>query len=95
MTINRYKCEHDACKRERAIGSKYCDECIQLPAKECNFCDGGLPENEGMRKIAGEIQRNIDRRNRINKIVMILLAIGLISTLAILIYVLVTVGAFE
>jgi hypothetical protein len=32
------KCSHNKCNRERAKGSEYCDKCVQLPTKECNFC---------------------------------------------------------
>jgi hypothetical protein len=38
ITKEDTKCSHDKCKRERVKDSKYCDECIQLPTKECNFC---------------------------------------------------------
>lgn len=32
------KCCHDVCIRDRVKGSKYCDQCIQLLTKECNYC---------------------------------------------------------
>jgi len=34
------KCSHDLCVRQREKSSKYCNKCIQLPTKECNFCEG-------------------------------------------------------
>ena len=32
------KCRHDHCIRDAKTGSEYCERCIQLPAKECNYC---------------------------------------------------------
>jgi hypothetical protein len=32
------KCSHWLCTRERENGSKYCDQCVQLPTKQCNHC---------------------------------------------------------
>jgi hypothetical protein len=32
------KCSHDLCVRERVKSSKYCNACIQLPTKQCNYC---------------------------------------------------------
>lgn len=32
------KCSHDLCVRERVKGSKFCNACIQLSTKECNYC---------------------------------------------------------
>lgn len=33
------KCSHDACKNDVCEGSTYCNRCIQLPTKLCNFCN--------------------------------------------------------
>jgi hypothetical protein len=38
IEIEDTKCLHDLCVRERVKGSKFCNECIQLPTKECNHC---------------------------------------------------------
>ncbi|MFA5247897.1 MAG: hypothetical protein WCX79_00485 [Candidatus Paceibacterota bacterium] len=35
------KCAHKKCTRNAAEGSKFCDQCIQLPTKECNYCEVG------------------------------------------------------
>lgn len=55
------KCSHDACNRERESGSSYCNQCIQLPTKECNCCSGGLPENAEHRFTADQVQEAIDQ----------------------------------
>ena len=34
------KCSHDLCSREREKGSKFCNKCIQLSTKQCNYCKG-------------------------------------------------------
>lgn len=33
------KCSHDVCNQEQEEGSPYCSHCIQLPTKECNYCN--------------------------------------------------------
>jgi hypothetical protein len=33
------KCSHDLCQNNAATGSSYCNRCIQLPTRECNFCN--------------------------------------------------------
>jgi small-conductance mechanosensitive channel len=33
------KCSHDSCENNAITGSSYCNNCIQLPAKICNFCN--------------------------------------------------------
>lgn len=38
MTEHR-KCSHDLCKNEVNTDSTYCNSCIQLPTRECNFCN--------------------------------------------------------
>lgn len=37
--VNDTKCSHDLCIRNRVDGSEYCDKCVQLPTKQCNFCE--------------------------------------------------------
>lgn len=37
------KCSHDSCKNNAVNGSEYCNRCIQLPTKLCNFCNTGDP----------------------------------------------------
>ena len=32
------KCSHDACKKDRESKSKFCNQCIQLNTKACNYC---------------------------------------------------------
>jgi hypothetical protein len=38
VDIEDKKCSHDLCIREREKGSKFCNACIQLSTKECNYC---------------------------------------------------------
>jgi hypothetical protein len=33
------KCSHTVCTRQKEEGSNYCNQCIQLNTKECNFCE--------------------------------------------------------
>jgi hypothetical protein len=33
------KCSHDLCQNNAATGLSYCNRCIQLPTRECNFCN--------------------------------------------------------
>lgn len=35
------KCSHTVCTRLHDGESKYCNECIQVKSKECNWCKGG------------------------------------------------------
>ena len=32
------KCSHTVCTRQKSEGSDYCNQCVQLNTKECNFC---------------------------------------------------------
>jgi hypothetical protein len=32
------KCSHKVCTRQKVEGSDYCNQCVQLNTKECNFC---------------------------------------------------------
>jgi len=51
------KCSHDKCINEAEPGSPYCKDCIQLPTKECNFCNIGDAEPSEERKLADTIER--------------------------------------
>ena len=33
------KCGHDYCQNNAVDGSSYCNRCIHLPTRECNFCN--------------------------------------------------------
>ena len=48
------KCRHDKCKRKADEGDNcfgYCNQCIQLNTKECNFCLMEFPiKHEGKKK---------------------------------------------
>lgn len=33
------KCSHDLCQNNAVEGSSYCNRCIELPTRECNFCN--------------------------------------------------------
>lgn len=37
------KCSHDSCENNAETGSEYCNRCIQLPTKLCNFCNSSGP----------------------------------------------------
>lgn len=50
------KCKHDACLREATVNG-YCNKCIQLPTRECEHCNGTLPENRGWKPIAAEVRQ--------------------------------------
>lgn len=54
------KCAHNICIRNVAEGNKYCDQCIQIPARECNYC--ALMVKTENRKLAEEVQSAIDKR---------------------------------
>jgi len=51
------KCSHDKCINEAEPGSQYCKDCIQLPTKECNYCNIGTAEPSEMRKLAESIEQ--------------------------------------
>ena len=33
------KCAHEVCNNEAVKDSPYCKDCIQLPTRECNYCN--------------------------------------------------------
>jgi len=72
------KCAHDLCIRNAVEGSKYCDQCIQLSTKECNYCELMIiTEN---RILADEIQFEINRRNK--RVVYLVIACVSLSLVA-------------
>jgi hypothetical protein len=73
MVFRMTKCSHDLCLNEAEPGSQYCNECIQLPTRECNFCH--LAEMTDNRRIADEIQRNINRAVLLKYLIIILIVI--------------------
>ena len=50
------KCKHDKCRR-KAVENGFCDKCIQLNTKECNFCSNSknklfMVEKKGVRLLS-------------------------------------------
>jgi len=62
------KCSHDKCVNEAEPGSPYCKDCIQLPTKECNYCNLGGVEPGEMRKLADEISKKTGRSRKMNPV---------------------------
>jgi hypothetical protein len=56
------KCSHDLCLNESESGSVYCKDCIQLPTRECNYCN--LAEMTENRALAEYITANAQSKRR-------------------------------
>jgi hypothetical protein len=72
------KCAHDLCIRNAADGSKYCDQCIQLSTRECNYC--ALIVKTENRIVADKVQSAINkRRNTILYLTIICIVLVIIT----------------
>jgi len=62
------KCKHDKCNRK---GTKkdngFCNKCIQLPTKECNYCETKEENKSEQRKISDKIMGMYNHREKIIK----------------------------
>jgi hypothetical protein len=78
------KCAHDLCMRNAEEGSKYCDQCIQLSTRECNYCK--LVVKTENRKLAEEVQSAINkRRNTMLYLVIVCITLVIITIICLLV----------